>query len=80
MLTNSSQGNLMCSKEEKVVTLLHASNDSISIKILSNGFCQPFIVSFCKVNSASIFITHIFKTLHTNKKNNDYYLAIVNTQ
>ena len=37
MLTNSSQGNLLGSKEEEIVALLHASDDSTSIEILEYG-------------------------------------------
>lgn len=68
MLTNSSKGNLLGSKEEEIVALLHASDNSTSIEILDDGVCQPIVISLGNLHSASIFLAYVFKTLHVESK------------
>lgn len=55
---------MLSSKEEEVIALLHAGNETSPIEILVEGFGQTLVISLCKINSTSIILTNIFKCLY----------------
>jgi hypothetical protein len=54
---------LICPKEEEVIALLDARDESTPTKVLGKGICQPLVIGLCKLYPASIFFRHILKSL-----------------